>query len=318
MNLSQITSLEWWGAVAQDFVWKISPPDRRESTSSTWPIDPERLADVSVIWPSEYEWQPSRIWVESLRRGLAKHVQVERSWIAQPYPGIVLIQIRNRGAIQDVALDYSDYPLVNQACAARCSLYFKMQFPCSGEVPARVLPGGFVPFRSDIYRLLPHIRRLADRRKYSYDVYGRFGPEFAKDIRCKAYSLLSNQNYFRWAGSLHTKSYPLSLQEIARSRICIDLPGSGDFCFRLIDYMAVGACIIARRHKTTLHVPLVDGEHIVYAKEDLSDLVDLCRFYLENDEAREALRRNSRAYFDRYLHRDQLAGYYLYECLKVS
>jgi hypothetical protein len=55
--------------------------------------------------------------------------------------------------------------------------------------------------------------------------------------------------------------------------------------------------------------------HIIYARKDLSDLIDLCRLYLEKDDAREALRLNSRSFFDRYLHRDQLAAYYLRCCL---
>ena len=35
------------------------------------------------------------------------------------------------------------------------------------------------------------------------------------------------------------------------------------------------------------------------------------RHYLRDDQARERIRRNSREYFDRYLHRDQLARYYV-------
>jgi hypothetical protein len=30
------------------------------------------------------------------------------------------------------------------------------------------------------------------------------------------------------------------------------------------------------------------------------------------------LRRNARTYFDKYLHRDQLAAYYLHSCLKLT
>jgi hypothetical protein len=181
-----------------------------------------------------------------------------------------------------------------------------------------LFPVAIVPFRNDIYRFLPHSRRLGDRREYIYDVYGRFGTEFANEIRGKACSMLANQNYFRWEGGRRVKRYSVSLREIVRSKICIDLPGNGDFCLRLIDNMAAGACIIARKHNTMLHVPLVDREHIVYAREDLSDLADLCRFYLERDEAREALCRNSRSYFDRYLHRDQLAAYYLHQYLRLG
>ena len=72
------------------------------------------------------------------------------------------------------------------------------------------------------------------------------------------------------------------------------------------------------QHHTALHVPLEEGKHIVYVKDDLSDLIDLCRFYLDNSASREDLRQNSRAYFDKYLHRDQLAAYYLYSFIKMA
>jgi hypothetical protein len=75
--------------------------------------------------------------------------------------------------------------------------------------------------------------------------------------------------------------------------------------------LAVGACIIGPPHRTTMHVPLEDRRHLVYTKEDLSDLVDLCGYYLENRDERLALRAQSRLFFDRYLHREQLAAYYL-------
>ncbi len=127
--------------MAQDFVWKINPPDRREGTSRTWPIDPERLAGVSVIWPSEYEWQPSRLWVESLRRGLTRHVHVERSRIAQPYPGIVLDsgQESQRHPGSCTRLFRLSLKLIRPVqLVVRCTS--KCNFPCSREVPARVLP----------------------------------------------------------------------------------------------------------------------------------------------------------------------------------
>lgn len=316
MKFSQIASKEWLEGVAQEALWKITPKASVRPQASTWPLDSEQLKETTVLWPSKYEWSSCYRWVEPLRLGLAEYVRVERVPIAQPYPGIVLIQIRVKGVLQDVAIDYSDDPNVNDHCAQVCSRYFKMQMR-GPDVPGRVLPGGFVPFRNDIYSFLPHIRRLADQRSYLYDAYGRFGSEFSFEVRRKACSILSSQDHFRWEGGVGIKRYSVSLQEIARSKICIDLPGKGDFCFRLIDYFAVGACIIARRHRSTMPVPLVDGVHIAYAKDDLSDLVDLCKFYLANEEARDTLRQNAREYFDRYLHREQLARYYLHECMSA-
>lgn len=69
--------------------------------------------------------------------------------------------------------------------------------------------------------------------------------------------------------------------------------------------------MVSVRPRNLLHVPLVDGEHVAFARPDLSDLVELCRYYLEHDEEREAMGRRAREYFDRYLHREQLASYYL-------
>jgi len=42
-------------------------------------------------------------------------------------------------------------------------------------------------------------------------------------------------------------------------------------------------------HATRMPVPLIDGEHIVYARPDLSDLEDLCAYYIEHREARERI-----------------------------
>jgi hypothetical protein len=63
------------------------------------------------------------------------------------------------------------------------------------------------------------------------------------------------------------------------------------------------------------HVPLVDGKHIIFAKPDLSNLTNLCEQYLHNFEERERIANNARDFFDQYLHRDQIAAYYLNEFL---
>jgi hypothetical protein len=39
--------------------------------------------------------------------------------------------------------------------------------------------------------------------------------------------------------------YTQYLREIADSRVCIDLPGEGPFTYRLVEYLAIGSCIIA-------------------------------------------------------------------------
>ena len=317
-NWSRVTSLEAWKGKALEAAWKMrSRPAPGDSTPS-WPLNAQELDKIGIRWPKKYKWGLASTWVDPLRYGLAGHVRVELADIPQTHKGIALLDLWIRGKKHNVAIDYLDLPEIDEDHARRCLLYFKMQFASGGYGFENVVPGGYIPNAVDIYGYLPRVRAMADQKSYQYEVYGRFGLGFAQEVRRKACSILESQKQFRWEGSLRVKPYCISLAEIAHSKICIDLPGKGDFCFRLVDYMAVGSCVIAARHRTTLPVPLVEGKHIVYMKDDFSDLVDLCRFYLQNDDARETLRRNSRAYFDSYLHRDQLAAYYLHCCLKAT
>jgi hypothetical protein len=279
----------------------------------TWPLEESERARLEVTWPTRYQWGNARYWVEPLRYGIERLVRLRRSEIRQPYKGIVVMQVAVDGAPHDVVIDYSDYPEVNVEAADATELYFKMQFVPGSD--GRVVPGGFTPWHDRIYRYLPHLRRLRDRRRFEHEVYGRFGSSWAADVRARAVRILTEQNRVSYEGGLAPVRYAEYLREVARSRVCIDLPGNGDFCFRLVEYLAVGSCVIGPRPRTALHVPLVSGEHVVHAADDLSDLLDLCERYVEDDETRERIATNARSYFDRYLDRRQLAGWYLRNAL---
>jgi hypothetical protein len=221
------------------------------------------------------------------------------------------------GVMRLIAIDKSDHQRVDPADAAEVDLYFKMQYHREGYGLPNVVPGGYVPRSLELYRYLRLLRARRNRHFFTQDVYGRFGPDFALDKRSKAIDLLRRQTAFRYTGGLSKVRYSQYLHEIARSKVCIDLPGNGPFCFRFFDYMAVGACIIAYPHEAQLPIPLVDGTHIVYMREDMSDLRDLCMYYLENNAERERLCRNAQLYFDRHLHFESLASYYLSTCASL-
>jgi hypothetical protein len=103
------------------------------------------------------------------------------------------------------------------------------------------------------------------------------------------------------------------LFEIPRAKVCVDMPGKGELCPRLIDYLAVGACVVGPPPSNRLPVELVDGQHLVYCKRDLADLGDVCAQLVRDEQERERIARNAREYFDRHLHRHQLAAYYVRE-----
>lgn len=138
---------------------------------------------------------------------------------------------------------------------------------------------------------------------------------YAPEVRRRAVEILRNQNKFQFEDGLKKVHYEEFLRETARTKICLDLLGNGALCFRLINYLAIGTCVIAYPHEARLHVPLENRKHIVYCREDFSDLIELCEFYLQNDEERERVCTASRKFFDDNLHKDNLVSYYLRNCL---
>src|SRR5256885_9289767 len=74
-----------------------------------------------------------------------------------------------------VAIDYADRSTIDEECAERCALYFKMQYRSQGYPYDHVIPGGFVPASETVYRYLPRVRALAQVRGLALDDYGRRG-----------------------------------------------------------------------------------------------------------------------------------------------
>jgi hypothetical protein len=280
------------------------------AVAPTWPPDAARLARCVLVWPDAYGWKPAGIWASGLMRAMARHVGVRRESIPQTDEHTVHFGWQDPdGRMHPVALDYGDPADLVPGVAERVRLLFKMQYRRGGYGLAHIVPGGYVPAHDRLYRLLPRVRRERDRERFAADVYGRFS--LNSDIRREAVASLRAQDRLAYDGDLRVTRYGRSLRDAARARVCLDLPGRGDLCHRLVDYLAVGACVVAVRHDVELHVPLVEGEHVVYVERDLGGLVEICERYARDAGQRERLARNAREYFDRYLHRDQLAGYYL-------
>jgi hypothetical protein len=279
---------------------------------------PRRETGIKVYWPSTRDRPRIKAWIDPLRAGFAQYASMNNLvTFAGRNRHLVYARVEIDGLMRTIAIDKSDHQSVDPADAADVDVYFKMQYRRHGYGLSNVVPGGYMPRSLEIYRYLRFLRTRRHRRSFTYDVYGRFGQDFALDKRTKATDLLRTQTMFRYTGGLSTIRYAEYLHEIARSKVCIDLPGNGPFCFRFFDYMAVGACIIAYPHEAELPSPLINGTHVVYMREDMSDLRDLCMYYLENEAERERLRRNSQLYFDRHLHYEALAGYYLSTCASL-
>ena len=272
--------------------------------------------------------------MDTIRSGLQRYVAVTEGDLPQSSNTAIRFLLSYAGIDYSVIIDYSDnHQTVFEDYLADCLLYFKMQFRNEGYGDSRIVPGQYVSCGGpNMYRGLPRLRRIRnDPAQVQFEVYGRFGlfsdqdvasgslswrerKSTVRSVRANAIRALEAQERFRYQGG--DKMLPLipSLTEAAIAKVCVDLPGRGPFCFRLVDYLSIGSCIVAYPHETTFHPALVDGKHIAYCRPDLSDLVDICHYYLTHDRERQSMIAASREFFDTHLHKDCIAAYYL-ECL---
>jgi glycosyltransferase involved in cell wall biosynthesis len=273
--------------------------------------DPKyRRAGISIVWPSQYDWPNFAAWLDGIRDGLAALVPLSLGPPNEPITNIVMVQFMVDGQAYPVAFDVGDRSGVDDGVAKRAALYLKMQYARQGYDNAAVAPAGFVSAGTRMPRILPALRAIADLGRFQHDVYGRFGTGAGLDVRRRHLDRLAQDPRFSFTGGLKLLRQSAYLTGVARSRICIDLPGNGDFCFRLIEYLAVGSAIVALRHGNRFPVELVDGRDIILV-DDPTEMADACADLLRDDDRMRALRAASRAYYDRHLQPERLAAYYL-------
>ncbi len=268
------------------------------------------LAGIELAWPAAYQWDRAGIWVDGLATELAAVAPLRRTELAQRHEGVVGFEASRNGSVLRVAIDYSDYERLLEEVAGAFDLVLKFQFRREGYGLEHVVPGGYVPSRERFYRLLPGARRRAARPP-RFDVYGRFSLAYASDMRREAVGLLREQDRFGFEGDVRLAGYGAYLHEAAGAGVCLDLRGNGDLCHRLVEYLAIGACVVRPRPTTRLPVDLVDGRDLVYFAPDLSDLVEVCASLVADEHRRRRIGTAARAYFDAHLHRTRLAEHAL-------
>ena len=277
--------------------------------------------ELVVGWPDHEPSPGTHFWADQVVAGLrANGVTVEPREIPQLADTfVVLTEVSDGHSVHTVVFDPEDGPELVSGLSDEVLVYFKLQYQDPGYGDPRVVPGGYLLANNIAYRYLPLVRALRNRRRFRYDVYGRFGLRYGGvEVRKRAVEILSARSDFRFEGNLfkypggpEKVPYRQYLFEIARAKVCVDMPGAGALCTRLIDYLAVGACVVGPRPAARLPVPLVDGTHVVHCADDLSDLGDICAELVNDGAERERIARNGREYFDRHLNRRQLGSYYL-------
>lgn len=279
--------------------------------SPTWIVTAADRARVKITWPSTYQWEHARVFVDTLEGAFARINVLRLAPILQIHRGIVRIVCTIDDRPHIIAIDYMDRPdAISKDALAECSLYIKFQHDERGYTDSRIVPGGYPVSSPHYYRYYPALRkRSVDDRRIG--VLGRFSYKFQWELRGKAVEMLSRASDIHFVGAGTRVRYSRFLREVASARLGLDLPGNGPFTFRLPEFLGLGTCLISPRYVTALHEPLVPGVHYVAIADDLSDLLEKCRYYLAHEEERARIARAGQEFFDRYLHCDQLASYFL-------
>jgi hypothetical protein len=313
-RLASYTQPRFWLDKATELGWRVLPGPAEITPTLTWPVDRAALADVVVRWPW-VEWKARRMIGVQVRHWLSRYVRTVDAAIPQPYDRVITFEVDVGGRRHTVMVETSDYAELNEAAYANAELYFKMEYAKEGYGDRdRLLPGGYTPNDLAIFRYLPRLRALRDHAPPAHEVYGRYGLSMEK--RRVPMEILRASRRFVFFGGEGKVRYSRYLREVARSRVCIDLPSMSSVTFRMIDYLAIGTCIVGPPHTNAMIEPFIDGVHVAYCRPDYADLEDVCRRYLEDEGARLSLVRNSRAFFDAYLHPVQLGAYYLHHMLQ--
>jgi Glycosyl transferases group 1 len=273
-------------------------------------LDPDVRNRTIVSWPERYSWANASQWADRVRDGLAAHVDVRRVEIAQHAGNLVVFEIDSPHGRLRAGLDYDDQ-LALHPRAPELDLYFKMQHAVGGYPDGNVVPGGYVTDRARFYRLISALRRVRATRRPQADVFGRFGLAFNAEQRATAVRMLGAQRRFSFVGGTGRRRWSRYLEELARSRIAVDLPGRGPLCYRLVECLGLGVPIVGPPPDAELHVPLVPEEHVVRCAPDLHDLVDRCAELLEDEARQKRIGQAAATYFDRCLRPPQLGAYYL-------
>lgn len=283
---------------------------RTQLPNLSWPLSRLELSRVQVTWPSVYQWPPSADIVATLRDALRKLCSFKIERTSQTYQGVIMLTCHVDGKPHNVALDYSDYPSINPSALADSALYIKLECAGEGYGDGRIIPGGYPATGLDYYAYYLHFRRKYEGRRH-LDVVGRFGYRFQAELRKRAVALLSSAADIDFVGNTGKVRYSRFLREAASARLCLHLPGNGPFTHRVAEFLGLGTCMVSIPFTTRLHVPIEPGVHYVEVANDLSDLVEKCRYYIRHEDERERIARAGREHFDKYLHCDQLAAYYV-------
>ena len=206
--------------------------------------------------------------------------------------------------------------LFNESVAKRpFDLIFKRECLIDKDYPATVIP---FPFSFNFSR----IDTITTANEFKYDV--SFWAVESDPIRTGALSILENEFDCRENGTIRNqifKKYKRKglryLEELSLCKIVLNFRGVGWDTLRYWETPATGRFMISQKPRIMIPDNFIEGQEIVFCKDDLSDLVELCEYYLIHEEERETIAQNALE-LAKNKHSDIARANYLLKNLRIN
>lgn len=236
--------------------------------------------------------------------------------IAKEIPKTTPIIFIDGGDGYEVGIDLKTYgypTLYQEAINIRpFDIIFKREYLIDGNYDKNVFP---LPMCFNLNRLPS---KLPNSYKYDFS----FWAVESYPIRTQALNILENEfdckengTYRNQKFSRYKRKGEFYLQELASCKITLNLRGGGWDTMRYWEVPAVGAFMISQKPGIVIPNNFEHEKDIVFIKDNLSDLVDLGKYYLKNETKREEIAKNGHKKLLEY-HTDIKRVDYIFEIIK--
>jgi hypothetical protein len=179
--------------------------------------------------------------------------------------------------------------LFQAATAARpFDFIFKREYLINASYPPHIHP---LPFAINPDLLPPDSQDLLP---WINDV--TFWAVESDPIRTQALALIENRFDCQKNESIRNQTFRkyrrkglAYLQELKQSKITLNFRGVGWDTLRYWEVTALGRFLVSQKPQIVIPHNFREGTDIVYCKDNLSDLIDICQHYLDHDSAREKI-----------------------------
>ena len=142
-------------------------------------------------------------------------------------------------------------------------------------------------------------------QKYKYDV--AFWAVESDPIRTKVLELLEDKYDCKENGTTRNqvmKKYKRKgkfyLEELSACKIGLNFRGGGWDTLRFWEIPALGGFMISQKLNIQIDHNFTDGKNIIYCENDLSNLTELCDYYLTHEEKRINIAHNAKKHIEEF------------------